>query len=337
MIEFAWQWILVLLPLPWVLRWLLPASRRSEGAALKVPFYHDLNVPQQVQAPQKQSALILILLWIVWMLLLLAAARPQWLGQAQEYPISGRDIMLAVDISGSMETGDFLSNGRTATRMDVVKETAGVYIERRQGDRLGLILFGSRAYLQTPLTFDLKTVKYMLYDAETKLAGDKTAIGDAIGIALKRFQEYGNEQKILILLTDGYNTAGAIDPRQAAKLAKISGLKIYTVGIGADRIRRQDLFGTRIVNASRSLDEKLLKDIAAGTGGVYFRAKNTHGLQQIYSELDTLEPLGKDTETLRPVSSLFYWPLGLALILSACMVAGFFISKLVPPRMGEIT
>ncbi len=316
-IHFEWQEILYLIPLPLLLRYLLPPVRRHQEAALKVPFYQDLlsfgGVSRRVG---EQSWAMFLLLLLTWTLLVVAAARPQWLGEPVVLPASGRDLMLAVDTSGSMEMTDMSLNSRPVDRLTVVKSVAGDFIERRVGDRVGLILFGDQAYLQTPLTFDRETTNYMLNEAAIGLAGQKTAIGDGIGLAVKRLRERPQDSRVLILLTDGANTAGEVDPRQAAKLAAKVGVKIYTIGVGADEVRVQGFFGSRTINPSADLDEETLKYIAETTGGAYFRARDTQSLEQIYARIDQLEPAITETETFRPVQPLFFYPLALALLLS---------------------
>ena len=219
----------------------------------------------------------------------------------------------AVDLSLSMQQKDFLLDGQPVDRLTATKAIAGEFIARRRGDRLGLILFGEQAYLQTPLTFDRKTVNTLLQESAIGLAGRNTAIGDAIGLAAKRLQNQAAEHRVLILLTDGANTAGSIAPRKAAELAARTGLKIYTIGIGADEMLVRSLFGTRRANPSRDLDEKTLRAIAEATSGRYFRARDTGELEKIYALLDQLEPAEKDTQLFRPRRALFPWPLALAL------------------------
>ena len=277
-------------------------------------------------------------LWLAalaWIFFVAAAARPQWLGDTVELPISGRDLMIAVDLSGSMEISDFVINDRAVDRLTATKMVAGDFIDRRVGDRLGLVLFGRQAYLQTPLTFDRETVKTLLYESAIGLAGKETAIGDAIGLAVKRLRESKNQEnggqspaknkdkladKILILLTDGANTAGEVEPIRAAQLAAELGLKIYTIGIGADEMLVRSFFGMRKVNPSTDLDEESLKKIAQITGGKYFRARDTEELEKIYQLLDELEPITKETQHFRPTSSLYMWPLGLAMALATLLV-----------------
>jgi Ca-activated chloride channel family protein len=181
---------------------------------------------------------------------------------------------------------------------------------------VGLILFGSRAYLQTPLTFDTETTALLLDEAEIGLAGRETAIGDAVGLAVKRLREDAANERVLILLTDGANTSGEVDPLQATEFAAREGLTIYTVGVGADEMLIQDFFGQRLVNPSADLDEDTLRAIAERTGGAYFRARDAEALSQIYERLDELEPVESDQESVRPVDELFYWPLAIALVVT---------------------
>jgi Ca-activated chloride channel family protein len=219
-------------------------------------------------------------------------------------------------LSGSMQIEDMSLNGSEVNRLDMLKVVLGDFIERRVGDRLGLILFADDAYMQTPMTFDRKTVKQMLDESVLGLVGRKTAIGDAIALAVKRFDAKQESNKILLLLTDGQNTAGKITPEQALELAVARDITIYTIGIGADVMLQKSLFGTRRVNPSSELDERTLTMLAKQTGGKYFRAKDSQGMQLIYSLLDQLEPVEQDQQQMRPLTALFYWPLSLALLLS---------------------
>ena len=228
--------------------------------------------------------------------------------------------MLAVDLSGSMEEEDFIIKGDKVDRLTATKYVAGEFIQRRVGDRLGLILFGEKAYLQTPLTFDRLTVKTLLYESAIGLAGKSTAIGDAIGLAVKRLREKDDKSRVLILLTDGANTAGEVEPLAAAELAAREKLKIYTIGIGADEMVMRSIFGSRRVNPSADLDEKTLSAIANKTGGRYFRARDIEQLEQIYALLDDLEPIEKDVQRFRPQAALYYWPLAIALLLMCIVV-----------------
>lgn len=296
-----------------------PVSTANE-AALRTPFLEEF-LPIVDSKPGytgwQKSFWLAVLAWI---LLIVAAMRPQWLGELVEIPVTGRDLMLAVDLSGSMQEKDFILDGQRVNRLTAIKHVAGDFIDRRIGDRIGLILFGEQAYLQTPLTFDRKTVHTLLNESAIGLAGKATAIGDAIGLAVKRLRNRDEKSRVLILLTDGANTAGVVGPVAAARLAAKEHLKIYTIGIGADEMIIRDLFGRHRVNPSSDLDEKTLKKIADITGGEYFRARDTDRLEKIYRILDKLEPVAKDTRAYRPRSELFFWPLSLAMLIAAVLV-----------------
>lgn len=316
MIHFEWPWLLAVLPLPLFIRWLVPAKMPIEQAALKVPFLDDFS-DGEARAISQSQQWPLLLASIAWLLLVIACTRPQWLGEPIEQAVSGRDLMLAVDLSGSMEEQDFVINKRAVDRLTAAKGVAIDFINRRVGDRVGLILFGTQAYLQTPLTFDRKTVMTLLNEAVIGLAGDNTAIGDAIGLAVKRLKNEQANSRVLVLMTDGANTAGEVSPLKAAELAAANHLKIYTIGIGADEMIVRNFFGNRKINPSVDLDEKTLIKIAESTGGQYYRARNTDELNNIYMRLDELEPVEKDKQYFRPRSELYYWPLSLALALAA--------------------
>ncbi|EGW23091.1 vWA domain-containing protein [Methylobacter tundripaludum] len=316
MIHFEWPWLLAALPLPLLIRWLVPAKMPVEQAALKVPFLDDFS-DIETRAVSKTQQWPLLLAAIAWLFLVIACTRPQWLGEPIEQAVSGRDLMLAVDLSGSMEEQDFVINKRSVDRLTAAKMVAADFINRRVGDRVGLILFGTQAYLQTPLTFDRKTVMTLLNEAVIGLAGDNTAIGDAIGLAVKRLKSEQVNSRVLVLMTDGANTAGEVSPLKAAELAAANHLKIYTIGIGADEMIVRSFFGNRKINPSVDLDEKTLIKIAESTGGQYYRARNTDELNNIYMRLDELEPVEKDKQYFRPRSELYYWPLSLALALAA--------------------
>lgn len=319
MLTFEWPWILILLPLPWLYRqWRQPIKNRV--AALKAPLYTErLTAQLESGSPSQLKQLVLILLMLCWLATLLAAARPVWVGSPVSLPTTGRDLLIAVDISGSMKETDMRVANELINRLDAVKLVVGDFVQRRTGDRLGLILFGSVPYLQTPLTFDRTTMNTLLQEAQIGFAGNGTAIGDAIGLSVKRLQERPENHRVLILLTDGANTAGEIPPLEAAKAAAIKGIKIYTIGIGADVKYEGGFFGSLRVNPSRNLDEKTLTSIAEKTGGMYFRARNPQELEGIYQEMDKLEPTEQNEETLRPTKALFHWPLGLAFIISLLM------------------
>lgn len=319
MIHVEWLWILAALPLPWLTR-LLPPINPHNQAALRVPFIEDFqsDTPEKKIINAKSWPFYLAI--IAWCCLIIAGIRPQWLGEPVEMAVTGRDLMLAVDLSGSMEEQDFFIQQKPVDRLTATQSVASQFIQRRAGDRIGLILFGSQAYLQTPLTFDRHTVMTLLNEAAIGLAGESTAIGDAIGLAVKRLRSQPSNSRVLILMTDGANTAGVISPLKAADLAADNQLKIYTIGIGADEMIVRSLFGNRRVNPSRDLDEKTLTAIADKTGGQYFRARNSDEFNTIYALLDELEPIEKDKQFFRPKTELYAWPLGLSLFLMLLIV-----------------
>lgn len=319
MIDWHWPWAFYLLPLPLLIFWLLPKVKRQE-AALKVPslsLWKTSTSSTQIKSDNAWPSFILpVLLWIA---LLTALARPHILGETVELPTSGRDLMLAIDLSGSMDIEDMQWKGKPVNRLFTVKSVLNDFISQRQGDRIGLVLFGSQAYLQAPLTFDWQTVRTLMNEAQIGLAGKSTAIGDAIGLTIKRLQSHPEQSRVVILLTDGANTSGEVDPLKAAELAQQSNVKIYTIGLGADSMQVSSFFGTRQVNPSRDLDEKSLQQIAELTGGHYFRAKDSKDLEQIYDMIDQLEPTEKDPEVFRPQINVYFWPLAVALLISFIM------------------
>ncbi len=303
-----------MLPLPWLVRRILPLAPPSAGGTLYVPFVNAFSEHDQATVRRVwRNSLLWWCALFCWVLLVLAASRPQWLGETVVLPESGRNLLLAVDVSGSMEIAD-LDQGNL-TRLDVVKQVAGEFIQRREGDRIGLILFGSQAYLQTPLTFDRTTVSTLLNETVIGIAGRETAIGDAIGLALKRLR--GSEgDTVMILLTDGANTAGNVQPSKAAELAAQQGLRIHTIGVGGEPRTVRGIFGMQAYNPAADLDEETLISIADMTGGHYFRATDRRSLEQIYHQLDQLEPIAMGEQMVRSIISLYPWPLGFAFVLS---------------------
>jgi Ca-activated chloride channel family protein len=331
-LELALPLMFAALPLPLLAAWLLPRAPESSGGALRLPFYRALHASMG-EGRATRSRLRLLLATLAWVLLVTAAARPQMLGEPVQLPVSGRDLLLAVDISGSMETEDMVLGKQVATRLAAVKYVGGNFIERRQGDRLGLILFGDQAYLQTPLTFDRKTANIQLDEAAIGLAGKRTAIGDAIGLAVKRLRDQPQENRVLVLLTDGENTAGTVEPQKAADIAASEGVRIYTIGVGADERIVSGFFGRRRV-ANSELDEPALIAIAEKTGGRYFRARDIAALEQIYWLLDELEPVSVDEEAFRPVHELYSWPLAAALLIS--MLIALLASSRLPRQLRTV-
>lgn len=324
MTSFIWPWALALLPLPFLLRLILPHAKKTNDAALRVPDLTSYSLDENLTQTSIKSRWPLLLYSLAWLCLVLAAARPQWTGDTVELPVSGRDLMLAIDISKSMDHS-IRHGARSVSRLTATKAVASAFIEKRVGDRIGLILFGDQAYVQSPLTFDRTTVNILLQEAVTGLAGNATAIGDAIGLSVKRLDKDQadtaskknnesidkssgkniNEDRVLILLTDGVSNRGAITPLKAAELASKKGLKVHTVGIGK--------------RGSRELDERTLRTVAKVTGGQYFRAYNTSDLQEIYQLLDKLEPVEKDVKSYRPTKSLFYIPLTASFIFAGLL------------------
>ena len=320
----AWWWMLAALPLPWLVRrWWRPEPL-DRDAALKVPVSGEFADLIGVRSPELSRRWRLALLAAVWVLALFAAARPQFVGEPVALPMTGRDLLLSVDLSGSMEEQDFQLNGQWVDRLTALKSVATEFIERRVGDRVGLILFGREAYLQAPLTFDRATVSTLLDESVIGLAGKETAIGDSIGLAIRTLEDAGVEQgrRVLLLLTDGANTAGAVEPLKAAELAAKRQLVIYTIGIGADSLTVRSLFGLREINPSADLDEETLTAIADLTGGRYFRARDTAEFAEIYQILDRLEPAESDERGFRPITELYYWPLGAAVVLALAAALG---------------
>ncbi|MFK5956986.1 MAG: VWA domain-containing protein [Planctomycetota bacterium] len=317
---FAHPWMFACAPLPFLVYWLAPALPRPQDGALRVPFFQHASSLASAAKLGSNKWLIWLLKVVTWLSLVAAAASPQLLGNPIAVPTEGRDLMLAIDLSGSMAREDFSTKSQRVDRLTVVRNVAKDFIAERRGDRVGLILFGSKAYLQTPLTTDLKSVSNMLDEAEIGLAGDETAIGDAVGIAVKELRDRPSQEKVVVFLSDGANNAGVLDPLQAAELAQKNGIRIHTIGVGAEQMKVKDFFGTRIVNPAQDLDEKTLAAIAEKTGGVFFRAKDQDGLKKIYQKIEELEPTAGEASFLHPRHSLFQWPLGLALALSIILV-----------------
>lgn len=323
MFQFAFPWVFILIPLPWII-WFFLKPKKAELSTIRTPLFSYWQNLQSKTVVKNKLLLTRLLAWLFWCLLVSSAAKPQWVGEPIELPMSGRDLFLSIDISGSMQEKDLKLNNKFVNRLEVVKSIVTEFIQRREGDRLGLVLFGDQAYLQAPLTFDLKTIQQMLNETEIGLAGEKsTAIGDGIGLAIKRLRERPEKNRVLILLTDGQNNSGELEPIEAAKLAKHAGARIYAIGIGADKAYRRSIFGTQQINPSAALDEKTLTQVAEITGGRYFRARSSQELKKIYQILDELEPIDGDPETYRPTWELYFYPAMIAFIL-------LFLSKFLP-------
>ena len=312
---FAWPWMWLAFPLPWLAGWLLP-PRPSTSAALRVPYGERLDaIASTGGRPRLMQATALA--WLAWFLLCAAAARPQQLGEAVAPPQSGRNLMLAVDLSGSMSRPDMELGGDVVDRLTAAKAVLADFLDRRVGDRVGLLVFGQQAYALTPQTLDRDTVREQLGDSVVGLAGQDTAIGDAIGLAVKRLREQPQGQRVLILLTDGVNTAGVLDPLKAAELAKSEGVRIHTIAFGGSGAAFS-LFGLSVPmpGGEDDIDEATLKKIASETGGQAFRARDTEQLAGIYAELDRIEPVKQEGQRVRPRIERYWWPLAAALLVA---------------------
>lgn len=292
-INFAWPALLLALPLPLLLR--LACAPAEAGTALRVP-----RLPPSASSPG--AARMALPLWIAalaWLLLVLAAARPQVPLNAQADSVSGRDLMLAFDVSMSMATADLRVNDKAVDRLQAARLLAGEFIGRRRGDRIGLLVFGAQAYLHTPLTFDVQAVRTALAATEPGLAGRETALGDAIALATKHLRALPDSQRVLVLLTDGANTAGTLAPDRATWLAQRENVRIHVVGIGA----------------ATADDDAALRRISAQTGGMYQRATDSKAIARFLDEIDRLEPLAA-VEMAPAMRELYVWPLTLALLLA---------------------
>lgn len=335
MLTFLWLWAFWLIPLPLLVYMVIPKAKKQE-AALFVPFYEDvITFEQQKELSSGSSIVKGLLLLLIWCLLVVSVSRPQWVGDPVALPTVGRDLMLAVDISGSMKAEDMVVDRKQVTRLVLVKKVVNEFVERRIGDRVGLLLFGTEAYIQAPMTFDRQTVKTLLNETQIGFAGEKTSIGDAIGLAVKRLKERPDDNRILILLTDGSNTAGSVEPLQATELAAQTGVKIYTIGVGADEMMVRNFLFTQRINPSADLDEDTLQKIADLTGGKYFRARNPEELEKIYLLIDELEPIQQESEIFRPIKTLFHLPLAVALVLSFLFSLFMTVSLRPGKRVGQ--
>lgn len=314
--EFAWPWMFVLLPLPWLVWRLLPAAQ--PGIALRLP-QRGLELTTDNALMRRHWSPLCLL---AWLLLLSAAARPQHVGAPIDQPRSGRAVMLAIDTSGSMQARDMQLGGRTVSRFTATRAIVGDFINRRQGDQLGLVLFGSHAYLVAPLTYDLTTIRKFLDGSAVGLAGRETAIGDAIAVAVKRLAPLPAHARVLILLTDGVNNAGNIEPAEAAKIAKAAGVRIYTIGVGSEHSALPGIFGGLMQGPGAELDVHSLTELAHSTGGKFYRATDTAELAAAWRNIDQLEPVEQKARPVRPRRELFRWPLLAALLLFALFAAG---------------
>lgn len=314
MIEFTYAWLFFLLPLPLLVMYLLPA-KPNQSAALFMPFLSAYSVANTAQSSYSNNTWRTILLFLIWALLLTAAAKPVQTGDLIEQQAQGRDMFLAVDLSGSMEITDMELNGRRVDRLTMVKAVLSEFIAQRQGDRLGLVLFASKAYVQAPLTRDIATVEQLLQEAMIGFAGQQTAIGEALALASKRLMDNPASSRTVILLTDGANNMG-MPPLEAAQVAKQANVTVHTIAFGTDGAESGGFFGFFGGSSEDEYDEKTLIAIADMTGGKYFRARNKSELSAIYDTINQLESREHEAPAFRPKTDKFHWPLGLAMLLS---------------------
>lgn len=312
-IEFVWWWMFLLLPLPLLVLRLAPADKPTD--TLTLPF-----LPSNTKGKAPSTRLPKVLASLIWLMLITASARPVWFGEPVEFQPKHRDLMLVVDLSYSMSQEDMAFNGEYIDRLSAVKRVLSDFIDKRKGDRVGLVLFADHAYLQTPLTLDRNTLSQQLNQAVLRLIGTQTAIGDGIGLATKTFVDSDAPQRVMILLSDGSNTAGVLDPLEAADIAKKFDTTIYTVGVGAGEMVVKEFFMSRKVNTAEDLDERTLMDIAERTGGQYFRARDSQDLATIYDTINSLEPISGAIKVWRPQQEWFHWPLTVAIALSLILL-----------------
>ncbi|KTD00609.1 VWA domain-containing protein [Fluoribacter gormanii] len=318
MFELVNPWVLILIPLPLIFWFLMPRAKVQLPAALKVPFFAAMTHIADQEKRSVSAQYSLLIPAIIWILLVIALAGPRWIGAPKPISREGFNIMMALDLSGSMEIPDMLLHGRPVSRLSVVKSAAEQFVQERTGDKIGLILFGTRAYLQTPLTYDRHSILLRLEDATAGLAGKTTSIGDAVGLAVKRLNHVPKKGRILILLTDGANNSGVLAPLKAAELAKEEGIKIYTIGLGSEADSRALVGDFIMQNASADLDEETLRKMSDMTEGQYFRATDTETLHSIYNTINQLETINQEQATVRPQKEYYPWFVGFALLLCFC-------------------
>ncbi len=315
MFTLAWPWVLCGLPLPWFVGRIWPNPAEHAAQAVHVPFFDQLQRLGSQAAHRGVRRSDMVCWYAVWSLLLFALSGPLHVGQPQAVERQGYNIMLVLDLSASMQMNDMRQNQQLVTRLVVVKQAAKQFIENRPYDKIGLILFGTKAYLQTPLTYDKQNVLMRIADATVGLAGNTTSIGDALGLAVKRLQHTPKTGRVIILLTDGANNSGVLAPLQAAALAQTEGIKVYTIGLGSDLDPQS--FGSMFLrmNAAMDLDEDTLRHIATATGGRYFRATDMQSLSSIYQTINRLEKVKDDSAVVRPQHAYYVWPLAAACLL----------------------
>jgi Ca-activated chloride channel family protein len=315
MFELAYPWLLFILPLPLLVNRWLPAYRERKGS-VQVPFFNRLVALTGAQP--SNGAVVLqrmrvqkVCLVLSWLLLVMAMAKPVYVGTPVVSEKSARDLMVAVDLSGSMEATDFLNHaGQQVDRLTAVKSVLEEFVAQRKHDRLGLIVFGDVPFLQAPFTQDHKTWLTLLHETEIGMAGMSTALGDAMGLSIKSFANSDSEHKVLIVLTDGNDTASKVPPIEAAKVAHQYGVTIYTIAIGDPGTAGED-----------ALDIETLQRVAHITGGAYYQALDRQQLQQIYQRITQLQPELFESLSYRPRHSLHHYPLAIVTLI----YVGFFL------------
>ena len=319
---FAYPWLLLLIGLPFLLRPLLPPWREARPA-LRLPWFDRIAaLSGQTPSPRGGSALAprgqLLILFVLWILLVLALARPQLLEPPLSKVVPTRDLLLLVDLSGSMETRDFHNAaGQQVDRLAAVKEVLDEFLTRREGDRVGLIVFGNAAFVQVPFTEDLEAARLLLEETEPRMAGPRTAFGDAIGLGITLMERSDLGERVMIALTDGNDTGSRIPPAEAARVARDNGVTIHVVGVGDPAAAGEE-----------KLDEQALRDVAQISGGRYFHAADRKELEQIYHELDRMDTREVETLSHQPRLELFHWPLGAFLLLGLLYQAGAGMRRL---------
>lgn len=315
MFELTWPWVLFAIPLPFILWFILPKAPEIWPSALKVPFFQSISEVIGRTVTMLPNLKNILPLAFIWTLLIIALTGPRWVGAPQSLTNESYNIMLALDLSESMALEDMQWRNQPIDRLTIVKHTASKFVKNRSGDHIGLILFGTRAYLQTPLTTDKNTVLNRIQDATVGLAGKTTSIGDALGLAVKQLAHVPARGRVVILLTDGANNSGVLSPQKAAELAKQEQIKVYTIGLGAESGSSLNNFFLNM-NPAIALDEDTLKNIAQLTNGKYFRATDPSSLHRIYKTIDALEKISQKGRPIRPEKNYYIWPLCLGLLCS---------------------
>ncbi|NOD91415.1 VWA domain-containing protein [Ruegeria sp. HKCCD4884] len=309
MFSFAAPWVFVLLPLPALVYWLAP-PHREKSSSIRIPFFRHVAKaagvePRSGSVIPRRAAFQTGTVVVIWCLLIFAMARPEKLGEPVVVEKSARDVVLALDISGSMDQRDFTSSdGAPTQRLAAVKDVLRQFIAERQGDRMALIIFGTRAFVQAPFTEDLNSLNGFLEQTQVGMAGPNTALGDAIGLGIRTFESSEVDQRLMIVLSDGADTSSRMTPVNAAAIAAEKGVVIYTVGVGDPDASGED-----------RVDLDALKDITDRTGGAYFFANDQDALAKTYARIDELNPRIVETQSYRPRESLAHYPLGLVVVL----------------------